>query len=569
MHNSCSKVPVPKQYLHVRAFSDMDGGSRGFTVFNAADNTVAYDSGNEMEHWAVRLGHWPEGRSEKKGNEPENLLYSEFDDGNKYLFVLSERSSLVFVYDAADPTDPKLLQILPCASGPEGIVAIPERNLVAVASEVDVREDKLRSSVAIYELGDMDPLYPTIISDARDDGTFIPFAALSGLASACPYGVCDSGSDEKDHMFAVEDSFFRSNRVLTIDTSSYPAVLFNEMRITDSNEEMKTCLEAVEGVNATTLINDDMTVNIDPEGISYAREGGFWVVSEGSGTVGDEEKPFEYPNMLLRLDSSAVITKCITLPSDFPDQVRYGFEGVAEDGDNVVIAIQRPWGEEEHPRIAVYNQVSEDWKYLMYPIDSVGMLLALLVGYYVNLFAMFVHIVVFVLIYTESQNGGWVGLSDIAPVGNGRFLVLERDDQAGPDAAIKMIYQIDLQSYEFENGATLEKVLVKDLLEDLKHLKGGIVEKVEGLAVSSAGEIWIINDNDGVDDNSGETLFINVGEYKDSSSGSLSVPINDIVESLDTEEANAEAKEDSASSAPALAWRASIVVAVASMVHYF
>jgi hypothetical protein len=381
--------------------------------------------------------------------------------------------------------------------------------------------------------------------------------------------VCDSGSDEKDHMFAVEDSFFRSNRVLTIDTSSYPAVLFNEMRITDSNEEMKTCLEAVEGVNATTLINDDMTVNIDPEGISYAREGGFWVVSEGSGTVGDEEKPFEYPNMLLRLDSSAVITKCITLPSDFPDQVRYGFEGVAEDGDNVVIAIQRPWGEEEHPRIAVYNQVSEDWKYLMYPIDSVGMLLALLVGYYVNLFAMFVHIVVFVLIYTESQNGGWVGLSDIAPVGNGRFLVLERDDQAGPDAAIKMIYQIDLQSYEFENGATLEKVLVKDLLEDLKHLKGGIVEKVEGLAVSSAGEIWIINDNDGVDDNSGETLFINVGEYKDSSSGSLSVPINDIVESLDTEEANAEAKEDSASSAPALAWRASIVVAVASMVHYF
>jgi hypothetical protein len=48
-------------------FRDMDGGSRGFTVFNAADNTVAYDSGNEMEFWTARIGHYPEECSEKKG----------------------------------------------------------------------------------------------------------------------------------------------------------------------------------------------------------------------------------------------------------------------------------------------------------------------------------------------------------------------------------------------------------------------------------------------------------------------------------------------------------------------
>ena len=57
--------------------SDMDGGSRGFTIFKASDNSVAYDSGNEMELWTARLGHYPDERSENKGNEPENVLYKE------------------------------------------------------------------------------------------------------------------------------------------------------------------------------------------------------------------------------------------------------------------------------------------------------------------------------------------------------------------------------------------------------------------------------------------------------------------------------------------------------------
>eukprot|EP00543_Licmophora_paradoxa_P016137 CAMPEP_0202468096 /NCGR_PEP_ID=MMETSP1360-20130828/74137_1 /ASSEMBLY_ACC=CAM_ASM_000848 /TAXON_ID=515479 /ORGANISM="Licmophora paradoxa, Strain CCMP2313" /LENGTH=59 /DNA_ID=CAMNT_0049092879 /DNA_START=6 /DNA_END=182 /DNA_ORIENTATION=+ len=36
------------------------------------------------------------------------------------------------------------------------------------------------------------------------------------------------------------------------------------------------------------LINEDGSVNIDPEGIAISAAGGFWVVSEGSGTVGDD-----------------------------------------------------------------------------------------------------------------------------------------------------------------------------------------------------------------------------------------------------------------------------------------
>lgn len=473
----------------------MDGGSRGFTIFNAADNSVAYDSGNEMEMWTARLGHYPEERSENKGNEPENVLYSEFNDGSKYLFVLSERSSLVFVYNVADPTAPELLQILPCTTGPEGVVAIPERNLLAVASEVDERDNKIRSSVAIYELSDMEPIYPTIISDAREDGTFIPFAALSGL----------SASSDENVLYTIEDSFFKQNRVLAIDTSSYPAVITNEMRITDPDGAMKACIEAA-GADATEMVNEDMTVNIDPEGIS-ADDDGFWVVSEGAGTVGDESKPFESPNMLLRLDSEAAIEECILLPGDFPSQVRYGFEGVAQDGDHVVIAIQRPWGDEEYPRLAVYNTATELWKYAFYPLDDV-----------------------------ESQYGGWVGLSDITNVGEGEFLVLERDNQGGPDAAVKRIYYVDMGTYIFSDGSKLNKELVKDLMEDLESGNGSVIEKVEGMAVTPAGDIWINSDNDGVDDNSGEQVLMKVGEYEmeqhGSSASSLTIGVSCLVATL-------------------------------------
>ena len=39
---------------------------------------------------------------------------------------------------------------------------------------------------------------------------------------------------------------------------------------------------------------------------------------------------------------------------------------------------------------------------------------------------------------------GWVGLSEIVSVGEDRFWVLERDNQGGPFARIKRIYEIDL-----------------------------------------------------------------------------------------------------------------------------
>ena len=94
-------------------------------------------------------------------------------------------------------------------------------------------------------------------------------------------------------------------------------------------------------------------------------------------------------------------------------------------------------------------------------------------------------------------------------MGEGKFLVVERDNQSGPDAALKRLYVINLSTYI--DGITLSKTRVRDLMTDLATTGGLIPEKIEGTAVMANGDVYIINDNDGVNNNSGETQLINLG----------------------------------------------------------
>jgi hypothetical protein len=55
------------------------------------------------------------------------------------------------------------------------------------------------------------------------------------------------------------------------------------------------------------------------------------------------------------------------------------------------------------------------------------------------------------------------------------------------------------------------KEVVRDFLPDLKALNGYVVDKIEGFAVDAAGQGFVVTDNDGVDDSSGETLFWSIG----------------------------------------------------------
>lgn len=464
---------LDRYYFATADEGDLFGGSRGFTIFDVCGD-VAYSSGNKMEHIAIQHGHYPDERSENKGNEPENIAFGTFDDTD-FLFVNSERSNLVFVYDVSSIKKPEFLQVLPAGVGPEGSYAIPERNLLVVASEKDDRGDKMRSVINIYEYGADEAQYPSLKS-ATVKGKPIGWGALSGLAGG-----------DKDTLYAVEDSFYKANRFFTIDTSEYPAIITSATTLIDSNDVLSSISPygdfSAEDLEA--LVNDDKTVNIDPEGIAYTGDA-VWIAHEGRGTIGDADRPIESLNMLIKADMDGVILDVITLPDAWNDkQVRYGFEGVAYDPKNecLVVTIQRAWGTDTDPAIHIYDLVSMDWVgYVYYPLDT-----------------------------PESQDGGWVGLGDISYLGDMKFLVLERDNQGGPDAAIKKVYGIDLNGWV--DGSTISKVLVRDLIGDYEELNGLMFEKVEGLAFTDSG-MFVVNDNDGVDDNNGETQLLNI-EAKD------------------------------------------------------
>lgn len=463
---------------------DLDGGSRGFTIFNTAGEIV-WSAGNSLEHLTARLGHYPDKRSGNKGNEPENVEVGIYG-GSRYLFVNSERANLVVVYDVANPANPVFKQVLPAGVGPEGGLAIPSRNLLVVASEKDDRGDKMRSVLNIYQYAEQSVAYPTLESVDRADGTPIAWGAMSALAA---------DKHNEAVLYSVEDSFYGSSRIFTLNTAATPAKLTKETEIIDSNNVFATSAAALSTGSAASntafddsdialLINSDKTVNLDPEGLTQDNDGNFWIASEGAGTLSDADKrPLESLNFLVKVNPSGVIQEVVSLPADVnTKQIRFGFEGVSFYTDKLYVTFQRAWEGELSPRIGIYDISAKSWEFVYYPLDA-----------------------------GESQNGGWVGLSDIASLGDGRFLILERDNQGGPDAVIKRIYQVNLASVTA--GAIVSKTLVRDLVTegDLTAAGGLIAEKVEGLTVANSGDVFIINDNDGVDDNSGETQLINLG----------------------------------------------------------
>lgn len=260
---------------------DLNGGSRGFTLFNT-DGSVAFDVGMDLEYRLARIGHTNDRRNDAKGNEPENVAFCRFGSTD-YLFVASERSSVVAVYDMSQPTAPVYKQALPGALSPEGLVTIPSRGLMVSASEVDDRGLPARTALNIYAYQKAAPAYPTIQSADRADGKPIPWSALSGMVAA-PSG---------NTVYAVDDSFFRANRIFTVDVGVTPAVIRSELRITDASDVLKTFgatlpaaknNQAFDQTDVAAMINADKTVNLDPEGISLASAGGFWIASEGAGS---------------------------------------------------------------------------------------------------------------------------------------------------------------------------------------------------------------------------------------------------------------------------------------------
>ncbi|ESR22599.1 esterase-like activity of phytase family protein [Lutibaculum baratangense] len=430
---------------------DYQGGSRGFTIF-AKSGEVLWDAGNAFERLGMRIGHYPEKRSGAKGTEPEGLEVASFGD-DRLIFVGSERGSFVAVYrDTGDA--PEFLQVLPSGVGPEGLLAIPSRNLFVTANERDFVEDGgVRATVMIYERGG-EASYPTIES-VDSDGAPITWGALSGLAA---------DPEDASRLYAVSDSFYAQSKIFTIDASQTPAKIVDAKVVTQDGAPME---------------------KLDLEGIAVAPEGGFWLASEGN-----PEK--EMDDRLIRVDTDGAVQEILTLPEEIRSQaIRYGFEGVtvAGSGDDRTIwaAVQREWKDDPAGmvKLVAYKPATEKWGVVHYPLDEAPK--------------------------------GWIGLSEITATEDGRLLIVERDNQIGQDAAVKRLYAVSLDGIEpalpGEEAPIVEKTLVRDLLEDLRSANGYVLDKIEGFTLAADGSAYIVTDNDGVDDSNGETQFMKLGDF--------------------------------------------------------
>ncbi|HSO81980.1 esterase-like activity of phytase family protein [Thiocapsa sp.] len=451
---------------------DLFGGSRGFSIFDRRGG-VLFDSGASLEEIAVQHGHYPESRSENKGNEPESIEYGRFG-ARDYLFVGSERGSFVAIYELTG-NGPVFKQLLPAPLGPEGLLAIPSRNLLIATGENDDPEFGVRSAVMIYQLNRGRPTYPEILSDTAG-GSPIPWSALSGLVAV---------PGEPNRLLAVWDSYYSESRIFGIDVSAKPAVITDALTIQGGSG------------------------NYDPEGIAVAPDGTLWIASEGNASD-------SRPNRLLQVDpTTGQVMQEIGLPPEVltcraatanRTTLGSGFEGVAVEpivgGYRLLVAQQRGWdyttgecealdddagglnalGQPNLTRIWIYDPKAMSWDHVAWELAALPV------------------------------NASWVGLSEITRARGGSYVLIERDNLTGDFAALKTLVRVSKR--DLRDGVVAEDdKAIYDLIPRLKSTHGWITDKPEGVAITAAGRTFVVTDNDGVDDWSGETWFMDLGFF--------------------------------------------------------
>ena len=458
---------------------DLSGGTRGFTIYDDT-GTIQFDSGSALERLAIRYGHYPEDRSENKGTEPEAVEFGKFN-GTDYLFVGTERGSFIGVYELDKDNTPQLAQLLSAPLGPEGLLAIPHRKLLIASGEVDAPPVGVRTTVMIYEYRHGAPTYPQVASANTSSAAGAPpiaWSAMSGL-TAIP-GV--------DHeLLAVWDGFYNPSRIFRMN---------------------------VAGPVAT--ITEAITINrpagrYDPEGITIAPDNTIWIASEG------DQNDSPRPNYLVQVNSNGTFLREVQLPADVlacralnrKALHGSGFEGVAAvpkagGGYRLYVAQQRGWdyatgtgceavdddaggldahGEPNRSRIWIFDPVLNTW-------TSVAWQLAPL-----------------------TPDAAWTGLSEITLTPDGQGLVLiERDNRSGDFGLLKTLVHVPLGALD-DGIVTANEKRVFDIRPALLATNGWITDKPEGVAITAAGSLFVITDNDGVSWWSGETWFLRLGDW--------------------------------------------------------
>ena len=93
-------------------------------------------------------------------------------------------------------------------------------------------------------------------------------------------------------------------------------------------------------------------------------------------------------------------------------------------------------------------------------------------------------------------------------------MVLERDNSNGNFAELKTLVRFTLDATQDGKISSDEK-RVHDFLPRLNSTNGWITDKPEGVAITKDGRTFVVTDNDGVEDWSGETSFFKLGRISE------------------------------------------------------
>ena len=433
-----------------------EGGSRGFTLFNI-DGTVEYDSGNTFEHEVVRHGHYPEGRSENKGAEPEGLGVGHSRVARCSSWVPNGPTWSASTTSAPAPRSS--CRCCPPASARRGIVAIDNRGLLAVANETS--EGSIPAMITLYALQAGPSAYPQLESATirtrppapRCRGSRSPaWRVISTTRTRC--GPC------RDSILGV--AYVHQ---IAVDDATGTGVIVARHAVTGAS------------------------TNLDLEGIADAPEGGFWLASEGRSGA--------RPNEIIKIGDDFHVELQVELPAAVTGTMtNSGFEGVAvqptADGTEtryVYAVVQREWDDDPEGtiRIARYEVATGDWTFVRHEKAP-----------------------------SPPRAGGWVGMSELTRLPDGTFAMIERDNQPGNDARIKTIVGVDLAAADFRSYddpyglVTVPSILLADLLDGLAAASVWTPDKLEGLGVTADGDVYVVTDNDGLDESLGQTVFLHL-----------------------------------------------------------
>jgi hypothetical protein len=343
-----------------------------------------------------------------------------------------------------------------------------------VSSEEDSAKDGVRASVSVFGKGHRyardagSPAFPTLVSaDARTTTGAAKPIGWSAL------GALSADPSKRDRLWTVTDAVKSPTSILSVSTAGRgkggPAVIDREIVVTEDGEP----------------------VGLDAEGI-WARPsvrgkaGGFWLGVEGA--TGAE-------NALVRVSSSGHVQERVSLPADVVAGLgKWGIEGVTgtvdRTGEHLFVALQRGLTSDDgvggYARIGRYDVATGEWTWFGYPLSA------------------------------PTADGDWVGLSEITVVDRDTLAVIERDKLNGPEAALKAVYTVDLPKRDPRPGTVpvLRKRLAIDVLPALRATNGWTQEKLEGLTIGGDGRVYAVTDNDGVQDATGETVFLDLGSAR-------------------------------------------------------